>query len=224
MIGGFILAVEQLSDPAVRRVMAKSLLIALIIVVALLFAIGHLLSAISWVGWDWLDGMIAALGWFATLALMILFSPALLSIVCCFFLDEVAAAVEARHYPSLPPAREQSVAETSLGALRFVGASVLLNLLILPIYLIPVINVFVFYSVNGYLVGREYFELAAFRRLEPATARRLLARHRPRVSAAGALIWLLLSIPLVNLAMPVVATAFMVHVFEGIRLRSGGEI
>ena len=92
-----------------------------------------------------------------------------------------------------------------------------------PLYLLllflPPFNLFVFYLLNGYLLGREYFEIVAVRRLDMATAKRLRRTYRGRVFMAGVVIALLLTVPLVNLITPIVATAFMLHVFEGLRRR-----
>ena len=73
--------------------------------------------------------------------------------------------------------------------------------------------------VNGYLMGREYFELVALRHMEPVAARIAFRRNRNRLSVAGAVIAVMLGIPLVNLLAPIVATAFMVHLFADMRRR-----
>ena len=99
----------------------------------------------------------------------------------------------------------------------FVVVSLFLNLLALPLYLIPGVNAFVFYLLNGYLLGREYFELVAQRRMEPAEMTALRRRGRLRWIMAGVVIAVLFTIPIVNLAVPILATAFMVHLFEGAR-------
>jgi len=96
--------------------------------------------------------------------------------------------------------------------------AVVLNLLALPVYLLlPGINFFVFLGLNGYLLGRAYFEGVALRRLDTAATR--AARHRfgGRIFLGGLVIAGLFSLPLVNLVAPVIATAFMVHLFEALR-------
>ena len=103
----------------------------------------------------------------------------------------------------------------------YAAIAVLLNLALLPRYLfffwIPPRIVFVFTALNGYLLGREYFELIAPRRLEPAAVRPMWKRYRGRLWIAGMIITLLLSIPIVNWIMPVAAAAFMLHIFEQLR-------
>ena len=102
---------------------------------------------------------------------------------------------------------------------RLIGVAVALNLLVLPLYLVPGINVFVFFGLNGYLLGREYFELVALRRYDARQTRSMQKAARWRVFTGGVLITLLLSIPVINWLMPLIATAFMVHEFEGIGRR-----
>jgi uncharacterized protein involved in cysteine biosynthesis len=85
------------------------------------------------------------------------------------------------------------------------------NLLALPLYLVPGLNVVVFYAMNAYLLGREYFELVALRRLDPRTARGLRRAHRLRFFIAGLLMAALFTIPVVNLVASLIAAAFMVH-------------
>ena len=92
-----------------------------------------------------------------------------------------------------------------------------LNIVLLPFLLIPPVFPFVFYGVNGYLLGREYFELVALRRLGAREARALRLARRGPLILAGALVAVLLTIPVVNLVAPVVATAAMVHLFEAWR-------
>jgi CysZ protein len=99
-------------------------------------------------------------------------------------------------------------------ALQFTAVMVLLNLLVLPLYLVPVVNVVAFYGINGYLLSREYFDLVALRRLDARAAQRLRQAQRGRLFVAGLLIAGLLTIPLVNLLAPLIAAAFMVHVVD----------
>jgi uncharacterized protein involved in cysteine biosynthesis len=131
------------------------------------------------------------------------------------FLDTVAQAVEDRHYPALPPARPLPLADTIIGSLNFFGLVVFLNLLALIGYffagpLAPVL----FWVVNGYLLGREYFSLAAERRLPRDQARALRRANGGRVWLAGILMAAPLSIPLVNLLVPVLGAATFTHLFH----------
>jgi uncharacterized protein involved in cysteine biosynthesis len=75
----------------------------------------------------------------------------------------------------------------------------------------------VFFTLNGYLLGREYFELVAQRRMTAVEAKALRRTRRARVFLAGVVVAFLLTIPLVNLITPIIATAFMLHIYEGMR-------
>ena len=104
--------------------------------------------------------------------------------------------------------------------MRFALSVIGLNLLCLPLYLIlmfvPPFNLVLYYLLNGYLVSREYFELVALRRMGPAAALQMRRQSRGRILMAGILLTFLLTIPIINFLTPVIATAFMVHVFHGL--------
>jgi uncharacterized protein involved in cysteine biosynthesis len=136
------------------------------------------------------------------------------------FLDRIAAAVEARHYPGLAPARPIGFIESLITAGRLVAAMLVLNILALPLYLFPGINLLVFFGLNGYLLGREYCELAALRRMDGKAAGGLRKAHGIRVFLAGVVIAFLLTLPGINLIAPVVGTAAMVHLVEAWRPRT----
>lgn len=230
-------AFSQAFDPAFRRVFNRSLLFSAVTFVAVWLASWFALEwagdwLIAWVrDWSgeglWLELMewlvsIAAVGAIAVASFFLF--PAVMVSIMALLLEDIAEAVERRYYPELPPARQQPLAEAVFGNLIFVAVTLILNLLVLPLYLvliwIPPLNLLLFYLMNGYLLGREYFELVAVRRLEPAAAKRLRRATRGRVILAGAVITFLLTIPLVNLITPIIATAFMLHIFEDLRRRA----
>ena len=61
----------------------------------------------------------------------------------------------------------------------------------------------VFWLVNGFLLGREYFQLVAMRRLGPDGAAALRRRHFWRIWLAGTPMAVPLSVPVVNLLVPI---------------------
>lgn len=217
MITAVFRALGQVSDPTLQRVAGRALAWSLVLFVALMAGAWWGVVSTNFFGTGWLEWAADVLGWAAALIAAIVLFPGAVLIIISFMLEEVAQAVEARHYPDLPPPRAQPVSETVMTGLKFAAFAVLLNLAVLPLYFVPVVNIFVFLGLNGYLLGREYFELIAFRRLDAAAARSLWRRYRGRLFAAGVVITAMLSIPFINWFMPVVAAAFMVHVFEGLR-------
>jgi CysZ protein len=230
MFTGLFLAIEQLGDPRIRGVLIRAVIISAVIFVALMVGAGWLLSGLSVFGIGWLDSSVSFLGSSAAFIVGLFLFPAFTGIIISFMLEEIASAVEARHYPGLPAAREEPMMEMVGNAVRFAGVTVFLNLvvfiLVVPIMLITIVLIpfipFVFYALNGYLLGREYFEFAAVRRLDPVNGRALRRRYKIRVFMCGIAIAVLMTIPFVNWLMPVVAAAYMVHVFEGVRVRTEG--
>ena len=223
-------AFAQSFDPAFRGVFWKALGAALGTFIVLWI--------LSWLGLSWLGDHLSAwlasqdiggfwrtaLEWLASAGAVVtvlvtsfFLFPAVMVLIMSVLLDDIAAAVEQRYYPGAPPARHQPWLEILISGLQLVAVTLVLNLLLLPVYLallfLPPLNAFVFYLVNGYLLGREYFELVAVRHVDFAEAKRWRRRFRGRIYAAGIIIAVLLTIPLLNLITPIIATAFMVHVF-----------
>ena len=199
------------------RVLGLSLMLSAVLFVLLWTGVGLVLTQTSLFQIGWLEAAIDILGGLATAVLTFLLFPAVASTTAGFFLDSVAEAVESRHYPAQGPARRQSMAEIMLTSVRFLGILIALNLVVLVFLPFAPIFPFVFYGVNGYLLGREYFELVALRRIEPGQAKTLRRGNRIAVLAAGVIIAFLFTLPIVNLAAPIIGTAAMVHVFERLR-------
>ena len=78
----------------------------------------------------------------------------------------------------------------------------------------PVVNIVAFLGANGYLLGREYFELAAMRFRPPAEARAMRLHYQGRIFLAGLIIAGFVAIPVLNLCTPLFATAFMTRVHK----------
>jgi len=214
MINAFIKGINQLSDKATRKYLWFSILSALITFIALWSVIGWVLAETSISEIGWLESIVDILGGVATLALTWFLFPATVSAVIGLFLDQVAECVESRHYPGLPEAHGLPIGEGIFMSLKFVGILVVLNILMLPFLFLGPIFPIIFYLVNGYLLGREYFELVASRRLSPSEVTKLRKARQGGVLMMGIIIAFSLTIPLVNLLMPVVATSAMVHLFE----------
>jgi uncharacterized protein involved in cysteine biosynthesis len=216
-------AFAQLDDPRLQRIVLLGAGLALAVLVVLGTAAWFALVQLQSFSWSWLDTLFQIGSGIGIAVLLWLLFPAAVSATIGLFLESVGEAVEARHYPGLPPVRAQSVQEGIFSGLKFALLAILLNLAVLPLYLVgfflPPLNLFVFYALNGYLLGREYYETVALRRLEKGPAGALRRRNRGRVFLAGVVITFMLTVPLLNLIAPVIATAFMVHIFESIRRR-----
>ena len=191
---------------------------ALGVLVLLAVVVWFLLAQLELLPWQWAQWMLDVLAGFGLAFLVWLLFPAVLSATVSLFLDSIAGQVERVYYPALPPPRRQAIHESLWNGLRLASIAIGLNVLALPIYFIPVLNFFVFYILNGYLLGREYFETVALRRLSAGEVGELWRREKGRLIVAGVVITLMLTIPFLNLVAPVVATAFMLHLFESMRV------
>ncbi len=213
MLSAVIKALSQLGDPPIRRVILRTLGLTILAFIVLL--------VLAWLLVGWLSGLHGWWGdaaqWGGVLATIVVawFTfPALAATIASLFCDEVADAVEARYYPGQAPAKPVPVLASVADGLKLAGLSLLINLVALPFLFVPPLYAMISWGLGGYLLGREYFEMITFRRLDRPTAHRLLRQHRGRFTLAGILIAVVLTIPFVNLIAPVIATAFMVHLTE----------
>lgn len=217
MISALAKTLGQLGDPAFRRPVGWSLVLAALVFAALWLALWLLLSrtALSEIGW--IEVVLDTLGGLAAIVLTFVLFPGVVAAILSLFVDRIIAAVEARHYPELPPPRGQPWSEQITSALRFGALVIGLNVAVLPLYLIPVLNVLVFYGMNGYLLGREYFDMVAPRRLEIGPRRELWRYRRSGFVLAGVAIAFVSTLPFINLVAPVLAAALMTHLVETYR-------
>jgi CysZ protein len=186
-----------------------------------------LIVAVEWsftyfVAWpDWIETTIQWLGGLALVAASIFLIPPATSLIAGLYLDDVAAKVERANFPSDPPGRELPVARSIWLAVKFFVVVLVVNLVALFLLLIPGVNLIAFYVGNGYLLGREYFELAAMRHMSAAEAKRLRKANRLTVLLCGLLIAGLASVPILNLVTPLFATGFMVRMYKRLAARQG---
>jgi len=213
------LAFAQLADRSARRVLWLSIASTLALLVASVVVVGWLLAGIHWFDVRWIDAIIDALGTAAAIVLAWLLLPCVLATMTALLVDPISRAVEARYYPGLPPPRRQAGIDALVAGLRLGAFALVVNLVLLPLYLVPGLNLVLFFALNGYVVARAYFEQVAVRRLTLPEARGLFARHRPALWLGGIIITFMSTVPLLNLVVPILATALMTHVLEDLRAR-----
>jgi len=213
-------ATAQLFAPELRRILWRVLFLTVALFAALWFGVGYGLSLVTLSDIGWLDKLAGWLGGLlGAVVTLILFAP-VATAVAALFQDAVADAVEARHYPDLAPAKGLTIGRSIWAGVRLLAWTVLVNLLCLPLYLLPVANLAIFFAVNGLLLGREYYEAVALRRLSERDAAAFRRRHRIAFWLAGIVIAVLFWVPVANLLAPILGTALMVHRFEGLRRRA----
>lgn len=219
----FFLALGQMGDPRFRQVLVQGVLLTIGALVAAYFILRWL------IGLFFGDGVVlpflGEVQWFdealgiGTLLIILVASVFLMipvaSAITSMFLDQVAQAVEDRHYPHLPRPALVPISEALRDTLGFLGVLIGANLVALIIYLVVTpVAPFVFYGLNGFLLGREYFTLAAMRRVGRKGAKTMRARHRGTIWMAGILMALPLTVPLLNLLVPILGAATFTHLFH----------
>lgn len=221
----------QAFDPTFRAVTIKSVLIALLIY-ALLTALFVWLVPESAVfdadGWfAWLNDVIDVGGTILFVAVLVVLFTSAASIISTLFLDDIADAVERRHYPNTPQARDVPLGEALAVSLKFTLISLLLNILVLPFYLLalifPPLFVIIFYGLNGYLLSREYFELVSLRHMQQSQVKGIRKVNRRPVFFTGVIIAFATTVPILNLFVPILATALMLHVFQNVHGAKGRD-
>jgi CysZ protein len=214
MLNAARLSFRQIFSAPFRGVLLKSVGLTLLLLAAAFAAAYWLFTSFVSTPWPWLETVINVIaGAGLVVGLVFLVAP-VTALFAGLFLDDIAEAVERRWYPGDPPGRPLPLREAVPAALRFTGIVILVNILLLFLLLLPGINLVAFFVANGYLLGREYFELAASRFHPREEVARLREKHRGRVFFGGALIALLLVVPFANLLTPLFATAFMVHIHK----------
>lgn len=232
ILSSFFKALGQIGDRRFRRVLGIGIILTLALLVLAYAGLLMLLQGlfgdsatlpligeVTWIG--------QLLGW-SSLVLMILLSVVLMvpvaSAIISLFLEDVARAVEDRHYPHVAAPAPVPFWDTARDAVNFLGVLIVANILALVLYaFLAPMALFIFWGLNGYLLGREYFTLVAMRYLGRDGARQMRRRHAGAIWAAGVLMAMPLSVPLINLTVPILGAATFTHLYHGLRARGGGD-
>lgn len=214
MIQPAVMALRQSFSAPFRAILLKSVGLALLLLVVLGIAMQALAASLidfSNPNYSFVAELLTGAGILIGLVFLV---PPVVALVAGLFQDGVAERVEDRYYPADPPGRELPAATSLFLALRFAALALLVNIGALLLLLIPGINILAWWIANGYLLGREYFEFAAMRFRSIPEARALRQQYSVRIFIAGLLIAAFMAIPILNLATPIVASAFMVHIYK----------
>jgi len=221
MIAALSKSIAQMFESSLRRVLAKVLVATIAVFVVIWIAVGALIANVTMSDIGWLNSVLGVLGGAATFVFsVILFAP-VATLVAAIFQEQVARAVEAKHYPELPPAQPQTIGQSVTASVRLLIWTIVVSLICLVLtFVLPLVNVLIFFAANGMLLGREYYEVVALRRMNRADAVVFRRRYRFRFWMAGIVIAVVFWIPVLNLTAPILGTALMVHVFEDRRRRA----
>jgi uncharacterized protein involved in cysteine biosynthesis len=229
MLDAAVKALSQMLTPPFRSVLLKSVGLALLLIVLIGIGLNRLLVWLAGAGEGWVESLLGTgahtplsiLAWLlsiaATLGIVVgsvFLMPAVTALVASFFVDDIALEVERSHYPGEPVGTALPVVRAVIEGVKTALLAVLVYLLAVPFLFVAGLGVVIFFLATAFLLGREYFELAAMRFHSPAEARLLRKRHHGTVFLAGMFIAAFVSIPIVNLATPLFGMAFMVHMHK----------
>jgi uncharacterized protein involved in cysteine biosynthesis len=235
MLDAAVKALSQILSPPMRAILWKSVGLALILIVVVAVSLQRALSWFAGSGEVWAESALGpdfhtpllVLSWFVSIAAglgivlgAVFLMPAITSLVASVFVDDVADIVEREHYPAERPGQALPIGRALIEGTKTAALTILVYLLALPFVFFAGVGVIVFFLATAWLLGREYFELAAMRFRSPAEAKAMRRQNAAQVFTAGLIIAAFVSIPIVNLATPLFGMAFMVHMHKRL---SGGS-
>lgn len=230
ILSSFFKAIAQLPDARFQRVLwlGLGLTIALLILAsAVLLGLINGFTAdrlsLPLVGEvTWIDDL---LSWGSVLLLIVasffLMVP-VASAITSLFLEDVAEAVEAKHYPHLPSVPRTGLYAGLHDSVNFMGLLIVGNaiaLILIAVLTLP--GIIVFYALNGFLLGREYIQITAMRRLGRDGAKKMWRDNIGTIWLAGCLMAIPLTIPLINLIIPILGAATFTHLFHRLAAKQG---
>jgi uncharacterized protein involved in cysteine biosynthesis len=234
MIGGAVKALQQMFSPPFRSVLIKSILLALVMVVLIGIGLHQVLTWLTQSGEVWVEGQVGQsystplswVVWFLSIAAGlgivvggIFLMPAVTAFVGSFFVDEIAGLVEREYYPSDPPGTPLPLARGIMEGLKTALIAVVVYIVALPFVFVAGLGLIVLFIAAAYLLGREYFDLAAMRFRSVEEAKAFRKANQTTVFTAGLLIAAFVSIPILNLATPLFGMALMVHLHKQLSKR-----
>jgi CysZ protein len=230
-------ALNQMLSPQLRALLWKSIGLALALIVAAGIALDRLIVWLVGAGSQSVEttfgphahAPVTVVSWLLSIAAglgivvgSVMLMPAVTAFVASFFADQIAEEVERVHYPNDRPGVALPLWLAVLEGGKTALLAVLVYICATPFLLFAGFGAILFFLATAWLLGREYFELAAMRFRTPVEAKALRKRNAGTVYGAGLLIAAFVSIPIINLATPLFAMPLMVHVHK--RLARGKAI
>ena len=218
MINLFLISFSQLPDPAFRRVIIKAILLSIFVFVFLAIVVWFVLSETNLFTFWLFEAFADMLGGITAIVIAWLLFPTLASFFITLFLEDIVEAVESRYYPNTLLEKTNNPSATFVISLRFTVIALFLNILAIPFYFFtiwfPPLGIFVFYCLNGYLLGREYFELVALRHIKLKDILSIRQSNSWQLFLFGSVTTFLFTIPIINFLTPILGVASMTHFFR----------
>ena len=229
MLDAAVKALSQMMSPPMRSILWRSIAVALVLIVVLAIGLQRLLSWFATYGEVWLEGLLGP-GWHTSLEVLawivsiaaglgvvfgsVFLMPVITSLVASLFVDDVADIVEREYYPAERPGVALPFSQAIYEGIKTALLTIVVYLIALPFVFLAGAGFLIFFLAAAWLLGREYFELAAMRFRSPVEAKAMRRDNAATVFTAGLIIAAFVSIPIVNLATPIFGMAFMVHMHK----------
>lgn len=217
MLNSIIKTLNQISTAPFRRVLFLSVSISLLTTLLLWAFITKIIFNTNMTSITWLEWFLNILGGGAVFILLVLLLPTLVGLIASIMLESICRSVELVYYPHLPKAQGQNLYTGVLVGLKFTGTMIVLNIIFLPLMVIPPVYIFASWVLNSYLLSREFFELVAYRRLDKVNVNRMYKKFRFTLIGYGLVIAFISIIPVINFIVPLFGTAVMLHAFQRIQ-------
>ncbi len=206
-------AFSSIFAPGMGKVFIKSTLITIFVLIGFVFLVTYIADYFS----PLLDSSYRSyVTWFAGLGSFVIswiLFPGIMPFITSFFNNDIIDIIERKYYPPLKIDQNSFLSDFIFEG-KFTLKALLLNILILPLYLVPVINVFIFFILNGYLLGNQFFIASSRRHMDSIKAKELSKKHSRSILWGGIVIAFFATVPILNLVIPFFGVALMIHMFH----------
>lgn len=213
MIGAAFKALGDLLSAEFRAILLRAIGLTLALFVALMVVTQLVLWQLTLLPWPWAETILAVGTGIAMAVLFFFLMGPVTALFAGIYLDQVAGIVERKHYPQHAPGQPLGTVQSITTALQFGALALVVNIAVLPTVFFA-IGAFVLVGANAYLISREYFVMAAARHMPLEDAKALRKANTPLIFVAGLLPAVAAIVPLLNLAVPLFATSYFVHLFK----------
>jgi CysZ protein len=208
-------ALGMIFEPTFLGVVFASFLLTLLLFGLMFVGVQYSLQHLPPLPWHWLNVAITWIGSLLLLVPLVLFGAPVAALFASLFLNSVAKRIEVKYYPAETKGAGAPFLTYLFVGLRLAAEIILVTLALLPADVtLPIVGSVATLLADGWLLGRQFFELAALRHLSRAEADSMRKRHATGILGAGIVIALFSMIPVVDFFAPLFGTAFMVHVFQ----------
>lgn len=215
---------RSLTDASIWKYMFLGLFLTALLFALIQFATWSLLLNTTLLQESWMEWAVDIIGGGLAFVIGLFLFPIIVPVIVSLFDTNIANHVESVDYPEIGGATYEPSLIAEIGrALRFLVVAVGLNLIVVPLYFLPLANLPIYFALNGYLLGREFFESMAIRHLSYPDVTKLRRKHRLTVWIAGACVAVAAVTPIVNLFTPVIAVVMMVHLLHLVHLSQEGS-